>query len=249
MFGPTLQHRLRTFAAGLADLVWPRSCFLCDQPVADVEPSACLCGPCRAELTADNSTTCPRCASTVGPFTDLSDGCLQCRGKRFHFAGAVRLGPYAGRLREAVLRLKHEAGEPLAEELGELFADVRRSSLTASQPEVVVPIPLHWRRRWTRGYNQSAAVARALACRLGLPCRPGWLVRVRPTPSQRAQSATERWANVRGAFRVDRSAAVRGARILLVDDVLTTGATADAAAVALGQAGAAQVTTAVLAHG
>jgi ComF family protein len=119
--------------------------------------------------------------------------------------------------------------------------------LTAHRPEVVVPVPLHWLRRWGRGYNQSEAVARALADRLGLPCRT-WLVRTRPTPTQRAQSAAARWENVRGAFRARRGAALQGTRVLLVDDVLTTGATGDAAATALRQAGAAQVVLAVLAR-
>jgi predicted amidophosphoribosyltransferase len=100
----------------------------------------------------------------------------------------------------------------------------------------------------SRGYNQSAAVAQGLAAQLALPYRPGWLVRTRPTPSQVAQTPTERWANVRGAFRVGRFCRPRGVRVLLVDDVLTTGATADAAASVLAAAGAAQVTVAVLAH-
>jgi ComF family protein len=129
-----------------------------------------------------------------------------------------------------------------------MFAENRLAQLMAADPQVVVPIPLHWRRRWTRGYNQSEAVARALAERLGLPCRPGWLVRIRPTQYQPTVSATARWENVRGAFRVGFRAAVRGVRILLVDDVLTTGATADAAATALTKAGTAQVAVAVLAH-
>jgi predicted amidophosphoribosyltransferase len=130
---------IRTLASGLADLVWPRHCWLCE---ADAD--AVLCYRCRAELTADAGSTCPRCSGTVGPYADLADGCPQCRGSRFHFDGAVRLESYAGRLREAVIRLKREPGEPLAEELGGLLATARGDSLSAHQPGVVVPIPLHW---------------------------------------------------------------------------------------------------------
>ncbi|HET6572049.1 MAG TPA: phosphoribosyltransferase family protein [Fimbriiglobus sp.] len=233
----------RTLVSGVADLIWPRRCWLCE-----TETAAALCDPCRDALTADVLPTCPRCAGTVGPHTDLTDGCPQCRSSRLRFDAAVRLGPYDGRLREAVIRIKHGPGEPLAEELGGLLATVRAESLTAHRPDVVVPVPLHWWRRWGRGYNQSEAVARLLADRLGLPCWPGWLARTRPTPSQRAQSAAARWANVRGAFRVRRGVTARDARVLLVDDVMTTGATADAAATTLRQAGAAQVIVAVLAR-
>lgn len=236
---------MRSLVAGLADLIWPRACFLCAR---HGDAPGCLCANCRAELLADTAETCPRCTTTIGPYTDVSNGCLRCRGTQFQFTAAIRLGTYDGRLREAVLRLKHQNGEALAEEIGRTWAAARGAQLTAHRPAVVVPIPLHWRRHWWRGYNQSAAVARGLANVLNLPCQSNWLVRARPTPYQRAQSAAARWENVRGAFRVRRKVRIPGSSILLIDDVLTTGATADAAAGALRQAGAAQVLVAVLAH-
>lgn len=235
-------HTYRTFVSGVADLIWPRQCWVCEAGC-----DAALCDQCRAELTSDTGPTCPRCSGTVGPHTDLTDGCPQCRGSRFHFDAAIRLGTYDGRLRDAVLRLKQASGEPLAEELGGLLATGRAKELGVHRPEVVVPIPLHWIRRWGRGYNQSESLARALADRLGLPFRT-WLVRTRPTPTQQVRSAAARWENVRGAFRTRHGVVIPGARVLLVDDVLTTGATADAAATALRQAGAAQVVIAVLAR-
>jgi ComF family protein len=151
-------------------------------------------------------------------------------------------------LRTAILRTKQENGEWLAEELGRTFAGTRRGKLLSGSPEVIVPVPLHWRRRWHRGYNQAEAVARELARALNCPLRPGWLVRTRPTNLQPTLTPSARWENVRGAFRARSPDSIRGVRILLVDDVLTTGATADAAAAALLQAKAAQVTVAILAH-
>jgi ComF family protein len=111
-------------------------------------------------------------------------------------------------------------------------------------PDAVVPVPLHWWRRLRRGYNQSEALARGLARVLALPCRTSWLRRARHTPSQVGKSAEQRRANVRGAFRAARVPA--GASVLLVDDVMTTGATASEAARALKEAGAGRVVAAAL---
>jgi ComF family protein len=234
------------FLRDLIDLVYPPSCLVCDLPGAMPPPHA-VCAACFTALRDDPHTTCPRCGSTVGPHADLADGCVRCRNETYRFAGVVRLGPYAGVRRDAVLRAKHSAGEPLAETLGLIFAESCRDRLLADRPHAVVPVPLHWLRRLARGYDQSVAVAHGLAAGLGLPCRPGWLRRVLNTPHQTGQSGTARRENVRGAFRA--RPAVRGMRVVLVDDVLTTGATCDAAAQALIAAGAAQVRVAVVAHG
>lgn len=177
----------------------------------------------------------------------MADGCARCRNERFRFSGVIRLGRYDGCLRDAVLVAKDATGEPLAEELGRLWASVRSGQIP-DPPTLVVPVPLHWWRRWERGYNQSAAIARGIAVRLGVRCQPNALVRVRPTPQQRTRSASERRENVKGAFRLSRFARMRNERVLLVDDVLTTGATADAATGVLLAGGAAQVTVAVIAH-
>jgi ComF family protein len=155
---------------------------------------------------------------------------------------------YDGQLREAVLRIKQVAGDALAEALGTLFARKLRQRWERDGPQVVIPVPLHWRRRLTRGYNQAESVARGIAGELRLPLVTRAVRRVRATPKQTGVSAAERRRNVEGAFRPTTLAAVKGLRVLLVDDVLTTGATADATAAAVRTAGAAQVHVAVLAH-
>jgi ComF family protein len=160
----------------------------------------------------------------------------------------VRLGGYDGPLRDVILRMKHHSGEALAELLGELWTDVAGPRLLALKPEVVVPVPLHWWRRWQRGYNQSAALARSLADRLKLPCHPGWLRRIRNTPPQTSQTLAGRRENVRGAFRARHGVPLRQCTVLLVDDVMTTGATAGEAARALLKGGAERVVVAVLAR-
>jgi ComF family protein len=237
---------LAEFARGVAQLVYPNACLVCDAP----EPAAPfrhgLCGGCHAAVTADPFETCPRCAATVGPHTDTAARCVACRDRGFAFDRAVRLGPYDGRLRDAVLRMKSSAGEGLAEMMGRVAAETHGAKLAACR--VVVPVPLHWWRRWRRGYNQAAAVAREVAAALGLPCEPGWLRRVRPVAQHAQPSVTARRENVKGAFAVSSHASLAGRRVLLVDDVLTTGATAGEAARELLRGGADGVTVLVLAR-
>jgi ComF family protein len=144
--------------------------------------------------------------------------------------------------------MKNRNGETLAELIGELCAEYAEARLRKFAADVVIPVPLHWWRRWNRGYNQSEALAIMLALRLKLPCRPGWLRRIRHTPEQTSQTPSERRENVRGAFRAGSWASLRGKRVLLVDDVLTTGSTCSDAARALRKAGASQVAVAVLAR-
>ena len=112
-----------------------------------------------------------------------------------------------------------------------------------------MPVPLHWWRRWSRGFNQSELLAQAVARRLEIPCRPRWLRRIRHTPYQVGQTAAGRRDNVKNAFAARSRPELKGQAVLLIDDVLTTGSTASEAAKALKKAGAAKVWVAVLAHG
>jgi len=228
---------------GLLHLLYPAACHVCHAVVP--AGSGPFCSDCLSALIGDRASTCPRCASTIGPYTDVASGCPHCRSEPFAFDKAVRLGPYEGVLRDVVLRLKHLQGEGLAEMIGTLWAEKRLNQLQALGAEVVVPVPLHWWRRWQRGYNQSEALARGLAHRLGLPCRPRWLRRIRNTPLQTQQSAAARRENVHKAFQC-RARTVTNHAVLLVDDVMATGSTVNEAAVALRRAGAPRVVVAVL---
>lgn len=231
----------------VTDLIWPRTCLVCDEPL-DEPGEWCVCPACTSAITTDPHAVCPRCASTVGPHTDLSAGCHRCRGERYRFSTVTRLGVYDGSLRTAVLRAKMPSGDGLAEILGTLFARNCREQLLARGPQLVVPVPLHWTRWWDRRHNQAEGIARGLAWELGLPMARRLLRRVRGTPKQSTLTPADRRRNLVGAFRPRTGANVKGLRVLLVDDVLTTGATADAAAVAVRAAEAAQVHVAVLSH-
>lgn len=227
---------------GLVDLIYPPACRLCDRLLAT---QADFCPECRLELLTDPHTCCPRCGSTVGPHTDVSNGCNDCRDENYAFEKVFRVGPYAGLRRDLVLLAKTD--EAAAEAAAAIFAERIGCMLAGEHFDGVVGIPLHWRRAWRRKYNQSVILARALAAAIRSPCRKKMLRRVRSTPLQTSLTGAARRHNVRGAFLANPR--VDGQRILLVDDVLTTGATADAAARALRTAGATRVVVAALAHG
>ncbi len=237
---------LPDLARGLRDLVYPNVCVRCESLLAD--SAIDFCPTCVQAITHDPFATCPRCSSSVGEFSYLAEGCPRCRDDRFHFDGVIRLGPYDGLLRDCILSMKHRAGETLAECVGLLWARHQEACFREIGADVVIPVPLHWWRRLRRGYNQSECLALAVAAHLKVPHSPSALKRIRPTKSQVVLTATARRENLKGAFRASRRTNVSGRKVLLVDDVLTTGSTVSDAARALKEAGASAVHVAVLAH-
>ena len=230
---------------GLRQLVYPGICQVCKTLLPESDD---FCTSCRDALTGDAAFTCPRCARSVGQFANLADGCQDCRDENFRFEQALRLGLYAETMRDVVLQIKHLHAQNLAHAVGRLWATHHEERFRALKPDVVVPIPLHWWRRWCRGYNQSEMLAEAVAESLGLPCRSNWLYRTRSTVHQTNLSAGARMENVKGAFACRPVAGIKGLRVLLVDDVMTTGNTANEAAKAMLKSGAAAVCLAVLAR-
>lgn len=239
-------RRTAAFARNALQLFYPDVCLVCG--AGSGAPRHGLCNACWRAVTTDPFAACPWCAQTVGPHTATADGCAECRGHALGFERAYRLGPYAGPLRDAVLRIKFAPGEGLADLLGRALAECRGDALRAEGFDTVAPVPLHWWRKWTRGYNQSEAVARELAAGLGVAFVPKLLRRVRWTPQQVQPTRAARKENVKGAFRVAGGARVLGKAVLLVDDVMTTGSTLGEAARTLTAAGAARVVVAVLAR-
>lgn len=236
----------------LEDLVFPWECSICGGAASD----APFCPVCRQELVEASGRVCDRCAMPVGPWAARGEeggGCSECRGHSLGFDAAIALGPYQGPIRDLCLRLKHEKDAWLAPWLADLLIEARAEALRPRVPADawVVPVPLHWRRQWQRGYNQAESLARRLANRLSLRL-VRVLRRVRATPHLATAGRTERTVLMRDAFQVRHCAAPRAARslagrtVLLVDDILTTGATCGAAARALKREGAAQVVALVL---
>ena len=229
---------LRRLSRGAIELLYPARCLICGQSTHDH-----FCENCDRGL-GDRALRCPRCATTVGPHSLTEGECAACRKEPPPFAKALCLGSYRGSLKAAVLRMKNASGEGIAELLGRRWGVTH--SLGEPAVDAIVPVPLHWWKQWRRGYNQSAAIALGIARTCGVPIRPRWLCCTRRTAPQKTLQATARQINVKGAFQA--RSAVSGRHVLLVDDVMTTGATSEEAARALRRAGAARVTVAILAR-
>src|SRR5437867_3552305 len=225
---------LRGWLRLLLDVVFPATCEGCDTTLPAGHPS-CLCDACKAALGRAEGSLCERCGVPVA-----SDSpCAACRTRPPAFERARAAGWYVSDsvLASAVQSLKYRRRRHVADALG--------AHLAAHYPfptdVVLVPVPLHPARLRARGFNQALLLARALGRRRGLPLAPRLLVRTRATDVQARLPAAARRRNLDGAFAVRAPRLCRAPSHALVDDVLTTGATADACARALLAAGAARV--------
>ena len=233
----SFRSTLQRLGASALDLLFPPRCAACDEP--GDSPFCALC----AQTLVPAPAGCPLCG--VPQDESLLPAlrprrCPTCRvhPPRFAFAAAPYL--HGGALADAIHRLKYEKREDLGAALSVLF-----EACLVPKSDVLVPIPLHPRRLRHRGYDQAAILAAGAARRFGIPFAP-LLRRVRETGQQVGRDRTSRERSVRGAFAAAGN--VLGKRICLIDDVLTTGATASAAADALLLAGAARVEVRTLAR-
>ena len=223
------------FGRRLVDLALPPQCLACHAPVAEM---GSLCPACWSRLKLIERPYCERLGT---PFTyDLGPGALSAEAiadpPPFDRARAVAV--YDDVARRLVHGLKYRDRLELARWMAGWMA--RAGAELLDKADIIVPVPLHRRRLWWRRYNQSALLAHALAVKAGKPLANDGLIRIRATAQQVGLSAQERDRNVRGAFRMtaEGKQAIAGRRVLLVDDVYTTGATVRAGTRALLRAGA-----------
>lgn len=242
----TARNPIRGFVRAFGQFIYPPACPWCREPTSVEEG---LCAACRAELWPEAAEQCRRCAAPVGPHLGDQTDCFHCRGSSFRFESVARLGVYDDELRRVVLATKRRDTEPLIDACGELLWERSAERLQTFDVQVVIPVPQHWSRKIWQPHNAAEVLARLLGRKLKVPVLRRTLRKTRRTPRQSTLSPTQRRSNLRGAFSAKLPRKWREARVLLVDDVLTTGATAHESARALRDAGAKAVFVAVLARG
>ena len=248
---------LRSPIDSLSCALLPSSCNLCGSPLPALS-SVPICPACWSEFPLQTGPVCACCGDALNAAATPAnaDLCRPCRLAPPAFVRAVSYGVYQGRMREAIHALKYDRLHPAAKVLGGMLAQaIATLAPDAPREMLVIPIPLHRSKYVQRGFNQSRSLA-AHALHFLRTAHPEWrltlapstLMRLRATDSQAGLTTRQRRQNVRGAFSVSDPARVAAKHILLVDDILTTGATARAAAQTLRQAGAASVWVATLAR-
>lgn len=235
--------RLRNWGGAVASLLLPAPCRVCGE-VLDSGGRIPICARCVLQFQPIPGPLCERCgrpilsefAAEISPLL-----CHMCRRGLYDFDFARSYAPYGSVASRAVLMLKYEQVTPLGAWFAQSLATLVDRDPGSFAADVVVPVPLHAARHRERGYNQAELIARPLARLLDLPFRSYLLVRTKPRPDKLKLTIRERWRTVRGAYAAREGTQVDKLRVLLVDDVFTTGATLDACSRALRKAGAARV--------
>jgi ComF family protein len=243
-------NRTGTMLHYLLNFLFPPRCAVCDAGLP-VDASRRVCAPCFSAMEPLRPPLCGICGTELGA-ADEDERCAHCRAAPPAFDSARAITRYhsgtEGSSAVATLLQRHKYG--LDQSLGRALAEYLDAAptLNADSYDVVIPVPLHRSRLRWRGFNQAALLGAALARRLNRPLDVASLERVRFTPPQTARDRGQRRRNVRDAFAVRRPARIAGRRVLLVDDVMTTGATVDECARALRSAGARRIDVLTLAR-
>jgi ComF family protein len=237
---------LSSMTGALGDLIYPPECPWCHRTS---DRTARLCAMCRERILPNAQTHCRRCDAPVGPHLDTAAGCIHCRNESWRFERVYSIGPYQDAMRSACLSLKQRGRGPLVAAMAAELMDRWQSELTERRIDAIVPVPHHWWDRAIRPDLPPETLAHFIASRLGLPVQTGFVRKRRRTKAQASLSATDRRANLKGAFAPVGGVRLEGGRILLVDDVLTTGTTADRVTRVLRELGAESVVVAVVARG
>jgi ComF family protein len=229
---------------GFAQLLWPAVCLNCGQGISAEDHH--LCRTCWEQLqTCTAGDYCPRCGRDATRYGLVDGTCPACQGLKIHFDGIARVGIYADALQHMILAFKHDRTE-LAPLLATLADAAFHGSPFYNDLDLLIPVPLHWTRKLTRGYNQSHLIAKRLTHPTTRICTD--LVRIRRTTAQPiAATPAARARNVKHAFAPRADHRFAGRRICLVDDIKTSGATLNECARTLKAAGATHVYALVLA--
>lgn len=230
------------------DLVYPRNCQFCASPLTEEQPGV-ICPVCLAQAKLIEPPCCRRCGLPFdGKLDELID-CGYCQHLKFHFSRAHAACRAEGVVRDCVHRLKYNREMYYVEHLAGWLHGAGQRWIDWNQVDAIVPVPLHPVKARSREFNQAAVLCRELGRRVDRPVLAKCIRRVRDTESQTRLDAAARRENMRGAFSAGAAGTLAGKRLVLVDDVFTTGATLDACAKVLLHSGATDVIALTVARG
>jgi ComF family protein len=234
----------KTFYDSLCHFLWPGHCLACKANILPDDDR--LCRSCWRELSkAVSADYCRRCGWDVSPYGIVAGKCGHCQDTEYQYDGIIRVGRYESTLRSMTLSLKFAERTEWAAMLSGMLRQAVMAGGMHAAFDYLVPVPLHWRRRLRRGFNQSHLLAKGL--KLGQIPVSTDLVRIRNTEQQWNLKPSQRRRNVKGAFAVRKGHPFDGKTIALVDDITTSGATLEECAKVLKQAGARKVVALVIA--
>ena len=241
------------FGSALVSLVYPATCLGCEASIDAIENEQVdssfadqFCADCWKRLPTGPSNGCPKCGSFIKRPVTFGDRCALCFDTRFHFGRNVAMGSYRGLVKHLILRMKRDMDEVLAIHIGRLLGERMQQNEVVRQADMLVPVPIHWRRRIKRGFHASQVLAEGLSMAARIPVQRNLISCQRLTEKQGKLTGNKRSENVKNAFTLKPLTCIDGANILIVDDVMTSGATISELARILKKAGAAEVNSAVV---
>ncbi len=242
-----LVKAIRDIFFGLLDILYPRHCFGCDKGLYE-ERSAYICIGCQEKIMRTKVSRCVKCGFVLGPGIIASNnGCPECEKTNLKFEKSFFVSDNKEPIKNLIHQFKYKKHICLAKPLGHLLIKLLGQEIIC-EIDVIVPVPLHWKKKQKRGFNQSSLMAKKICKKLSLPISINNLHRVKNTLSQTQLSRLQRQKNVYGAFRVKNPEKFNKKNVLLVDDVLTTGTTASECAKSLKNAGVNKVFLVALAR-
>jgi ComF family protein len=229
----------RRLLSGLVDIVYPKICLSCKVKLKDSLGNELVCGECWGKIKRNTPPFCTSCGRHLEKNMLSKNICANCNRKTLYFDRAFSPCIYDGVVKELVHKFKYGTKDYLGKTLSRLMIEfIKEYNLPMEYIDLVVPVPLHAQRMREREFNQAHVLAEYIAREFDKKLYSAAITRNRPTRTQTDLEPAERFLNVRGSFRVNCPEEIKGKNVLIVDDVLTTGATCSEAAYVLKEAGA-----------
>ncbi|MCP4631476.1 MAG: ComF family protein [candidate division Zixibacteria bacterium] len=236
---------LGDFKEDLACFLFPPFCYICNNPLKDGRSA--ICNDCRKNVFLTIRSSSPLCPVCQSFYPDIFDNCRHCSGRRSP-GKLYCLTGFDSNMRELIHAFKYAGRIEIGAELADKAYDIYGNFEFILNADLIIPVPLYYRKELDRGYNQAGILAERLSLKTSKPFDKTNLKRVKNTKSQTHLNTQQRYTNVRGAFKVKNPSAVKGKRIVLVDDVVTTGATLYECSRSLKKAGASKVVSLTIAR-